>query len=250
MKKYFLITIILILPISLFGNSVQSLFELGNKSYSSKKYADAINYYEQVIDSGYTSATLYYNLGNAYYKLDNIPFALLSYERADKLSDDADIDHNLAIARLKTIDKIEPVKQIFIIDWINSISEWQNANSWSSWSVVFIWLLFIFFSLLIFSRNRTIKKSSFIAMVVSSVLFASCFYFAYTSNQDEYVKKYAILTAPSTYVKSSPDTQSQDLFILHEGAKMQILDRVGDWNKIKLINGEVGWIDRHSFRKI
>ncbi|TNE34661.1 tetratricopeptide repeat protein [bacterium] len=250
MRKIIAIVFAFTIPMALLANSVESMFKSGNNAYEHKKYADAINIYEQIIDSGYTSAELYYNLGNAYYKTNNIAYAILNYERADKLSDDADIDHNLAVARLKTIDKIEPVKQIFIMDWLDSIRDWQNSNSWSSWAIIFVWAVFLFLSLLIYSKNTTFKKASFLGVVTFLILFALTFYFSYSSNQNEYVKKFAILTSPSSYVKSSPDTQSQDLFILHEGAKMQVLDRVGDWNKIKLANGEVGWIDKSSFRPI
>lgn len=250
MRKLIALIFALTLPLTLFANSVESMFKSGNDAYAHKKYADAINLYEQIVDSGYTSAELYYNLGNAYYKTNNISYAILNYERADKLSDDADIDHNLAVARLKTIDKIEPVKQIFIMNWLGSIRDWQNSNSWSSWSIIFVWILFLFFTVLLFSRNTTIKRISFLGILSFLILFVITFYFSYSSNQNEYINRFAILTTPSSYVKSSPDTQSQDLFILHEGAKMQVLDRVGNWNKIKLANGEIGWIDKNSFRVI
>ena len=245
-----IVFLILAVPFTMLGNSVEQLFNSANEAYSNKKYADAINIYEQVIDSGYVSAELYYNLGNAYYKTDNISFAILNYERADKLSDDSDIDHNLSIARLKTIDKITPVEQIFIVDWIDAIRSNHNSIGWSYWSILFVWLTFTFFALLIFNRRTSIKKISFLGIVASLFLFSISFYFAYSANEREYVKEFAILTTPSAYVKSSPDSQSQDLFILHEGVKMEVLDRVGDWNKIRLDNGEVGWIDKSSFRPI
>ena len=244
------IILMLLFPTVMLANSVESLFTKGNEAYKNKKYADAINIYEQVIDSGYVSSELYYNLGNAYYKTDNYAFAILNYERADKLSDDEDIDHNLAIARLKTIDKVEPVEQIFIVEWLDAIRSSLNSGSWSLWAIVFAWVVFALLALLIFSKNTTLKRFSFIGIVTSLLLFVVTFYFAYSSHQNEFVRNFAILTTPSAYVKSSPDSQSQDLFILHEGVKMEILDRVGDWNKIRLANGEVGWIDKSSFRPI
>lgn len=250
MRKLTLILFTLVIPFTMLGNSVEQLFVKANEAFVNKKYADAINIYEQVIDSGYVSAELYYNLGSAYYKTDNISFAILNFERADKLSDDEDIDHNLAVARLKTIDKVTPVEQIFIVDWLDAIRDNLNSAGWSYWSIVFMWAVFTFFAILLFSRSTSIKKISFLGIVTSLFLFSISFFFAYSTNEREYVKQYAILTAPSAYVKSSPDDKSQDLFILHEGVKMQVLDRVGDWNKIRLDNGEVGWIDKSSFRPI
>lgn len=250
MRKLTLLLLILVIPAALFGTTVEQLFNKANDAYANKKYADAINIYEQVIDSGYVSAELYYNLGSAYYKTDNISFAILNFERADKLSDDEDIDHNLAVARLKTIDKVTPVEQIFIVDWLDAIRDNQNSAGWSYWTIIFIWIVFAFFALLIFSRSTSIKKISFLGIVTSLMLFSVSFYFAYSTNEREYVKQFAILTSPSAYVKSSPDDKSQDLFILHEGVKLEVLDRVGDWNKIRLDNGEVGWIDKSSFRPI
>ena len=250
MRKLTLLLLTLVIPTMLLGSSVEQLFTKGNDAYTNKKYADAINLYEQVIDSGYVSAELYYNLGSAYYKMDNISYAILNFERADKLSDDEDIDHNLAVARLKTIDKVTPVEQIFLVEWLDSIRGNQNSAGWSYWTILFMWIVFAFFALLIFSRRTSIKKISFIGIVTSLMLFSVSFYFAYSTNEREYVKQFAILTAPSAYVKSSPDDKSQDLFILHEGVKMEVLDRVGDWNKVRLDNGEIGWIDKSSFRPI
>lgn len=250
MKNLASIILLFIIPFALFGGSNEELFESANDAYANKKYADAINLYEQVIDDGFASAELYYNLGNAYYKTDNIAFAILNLERADKLSDDPDIDHNLAIARLKTIDKVSPVEQIFIVDWLDSVRGTQNSSGWSFWTLLFFWVMFLFISLLVFSRKSAIKKLSLVGILASLMLFVCTFYFAYSTHEREYVKEFAILTTPSAYVKSSPDSQSQDLFILHEGVKMEVLDQVGDWNKIRLDNGEIGWIDKSSFRLI
>lgn len=250
MRNLASIILLFIIPIALFGSSNEQLFKSANDAYANKKYADAINLYEQVIDDGYVSAELYYNLGSAYYKTDNIAFAILNFERADKLSDDPDIDHNLAVARLKTIDKVSAVDQIFLVQWLDSIRDSQNSSGWSYWTLLFFWVMFTFAAVLVFGRKAILKKISLLGIAVSMVLFVSTFYFAYSTHQREYVKKFAILTTPSAYVKSSPDDQSQDLFILHEGVKMEVLDRVGNWNKIRLDNGEIGWIDKSSFRPI
>lgn len=249
MKKIAFI-ILFVIPFALFGSTNEELFKSANDAYANKKYADAINLYEQVIDGGFASAELYFNLGNAYYKTDNIAFSILNYERADKLSDDPDIDHNLGIARLKTIDKVSSVEQIFLINWLDSIRDTQNSSGWSYWTLLLFWIMFAFLALLVFSRKTAIKRLSLLGIVASLILFVGTFYFAYSTHEREYVKEFAILTTPSAYVKSSPDSQSQDLFILHEGVKMEVLDRVGNWNKIRLDNGEIGWIDKSSFRPI
>jgi len=245
-----IIIAILFIPFLLTANSADDLFQQGNEQYSNKQYSDAINTYEQILDNGSGSAELYFNLANAYYKTDNIAYAILNYERADKLSDSEDIDHNLTIARLKTIDKVERVEQIFIVDWIDAIRNLQNSTSWAWWTVGFVWVLFVFAGLLIYSRSTAIKKLSVAVIFATLVMSILLSYLAYSSHQNEYVKKFAILTEQSTYVKSSPDTQSQDLFILHAGVKMQVLDSVGEWRKIRLDNGEIGWVDSGTFTVI
>ena len=245
-----LILSLLFIPFLLSANTADDLFEKGNEQYSNKQYSDAINTYEQILDQGNASAELYYNLANAYYKTDNIAYAILNYERADKLSDNEDIDHNLTIARLKTIDKVERVEQIFIVDWVDSLRGIQNSTSWAWWTVAFVWVLFVFAGVLIYSRSTSIKKLSVAVIFATLLISILTSYLAYSSHQNEYVKKFAILTEQSTYVKSSPDTQSQDLFILHAGVKMQVMDSVGDWRKIRLDNGEVGWVDKTAFTVI
>ena len=151
---------------------------------------------------------------------------------------------------LKTIDKVSSVEQIFLVNWLDSVRDTQNSNSWSYWTLLLFWVMFAFFALLVFSKKSAIKRLSLLGIVASLMLFVGTFYFAYSTHQREYVKEFAILTTPSAYVKSSPDSQSQDLFILHEGVKMEVLDQVGDWNKIRLDNGEIGWVDKSSFRPI
>lgn len=245
-----IILILLLFPVLILAKSPEVLFNEANEAYANKKYADAVNIYEQVLDSGYVSAELYYNLGNAYYKLDNIPFAILNFERADKLSSNEDIDHNLALAKLKTVDKIQEVEKIFIFEWIESVRNYLNSGTWSLITIALFWLFFILLGIMLWVNSKGLKKFLFIDSIITLLFFAFAFYFSYSSFKVDYVDDYGILTSASVYVKSSPDSESQDLYILHEGTKVQVLDEVGDWKKIKIANGEVGWIKMNTFQEI
>jgi tetratricopeptide (TPR) repeat protein len=226
-------------------------FQQGNEAYQSGDYLKAIEYYNQIIDNGYKTPELFYNLGNAYYKLKNIPNAILNYERALKLApDDEDIQFNIRLANLQTLDKIEPLPKVFYQEWWESLSGWHSSGTWSVLMVIFIWLTFIGLAgfLLLYSPFK--RKISFFILILSFVFAVLSYIFAETNYAEETSKDSAIIFSESVYVKSSPDAESTDLFILHEGTKVEVLDEVGTWSKIKLANGNVGWLPQNTIEII
>lgn len=212
-------------------------------AYTQENYAKAIELYEDILKHSGASAEIYYNLGNAYYKANKVAPAILNYERALVLDPgDADIRFNLEMAKQKTVDKIEPVGEFFLARWFGSV---QNLGAVDSWAMLGIgcFLLFIVSLLLFFfSRWRRTKKLGFyfafifLALVIITNIFAS-------NQKDEIVNRnQAIVFTPTVTVKSSPDASGTDLFVLHEGAKVFIKSKLGEWNEIELENGNVGWM--------
>ena len=231
---------------TLHAESPVGLFTIGTDAYKAKNYQQAIDAYQKLISEGYRSADLYYNLGNAYYKTGQISQAILNYERALRITpSDEDIRFNLKLANLKTVDRIIPVPQLSIV------TKWQNfvasrcSRTWAILSIVSIWLALVAFTLYLFVDN--IRKVGFYAGGV--LLFFALFfsYFSYTQHQSEYGACHAILTSSNAYVKSAPDASGTDLFIIHEGVKLNILDRVGEWSKVRLADGKVGWVEQSAF---
>jgi tetratricopeptide (TPR) repeat protein len=211
--------------------------------YSKGDFTAAAALYEQALKENGASAKIYYNLGNNYYKAGRIAQSILNYERALLFDPgDGDTRHNLEIARLKTVDKIEPVSEFFLTVWFRLIQDRMSADRWSVFAIVcfvlFIACLFLFF----FTRRIALKKLGFYAGIVLLTLVVAANIFAYNGKQQLTNRRTAIVLSQTTTVKSSPDSSGTDLFILHEGTKVEIKSRLNNWNEIETADGNVGWI--------
>ncbi len=244
MKKQYLFLYFLVF---LFTNSNATnpsvLFKQANKTYRSGDYAKAIELYEQILKSSYSSPSVYFNLGNAYYKQDDFAHAILNYERAKKMnSQDDDVLFNLKMANLNTVDKIEPVPQLFYeIWWQNFINSFET-DKWAKISIVCLWLTFILAILYVFAGSITFRKIWFVSAFFGISGFLMLLFITYSSSTQINSNKAAIIINASAYVKSSPDEKSTNLFMLHAGTRIEILDQLQNWKKIKIANGNVGWI--------
>ncbi|MFC2131934.1 tetratricopeptide repeat protein [Bacteroidota bacterium] len=218
-------------------------FDEANKLYKNGKFPEAVSYYEELVHKGYISSELYYNLGNSYFKLDKISDAILYYERAKRISpDDDDINFNLKIANLKIVDKIGSVPKLFFIEWYESLHGMFSSETWSYFIIIFSWLTFAFLTGYFIIWSINLRKVFFFAAVASIIITLASLVFSIEQNNIEQARDEAIIFTPSVYIKSSPDKESTDLFILHEGAKVKILDQVGKWKKIRIADGNVGWL--------
>jgi hypothetical protein len=226
-------------------------FNRGNELYRAGKYQDASKEYEHIIKQGYSSAGIYYNLGNAYYRNEQLARSILSYERAAQLyPNDPDITHNLKLVYLKTVDRIEPVPEMFFIQWMRAAGSLISPETVRflfilSWVLLFGSLAMMYFIL----RPDILRVARIIFFVsfVSVVLWASML--GIQSFQETTQDK-AIITAQIVTAKSSPDAKSVDAFVIHEGVKVKLTDLVGDWVKITLVDGKVGWIPADQCERI
>ncbi len=219
------------------------IYHQANIAYQEKNYEKAIELYNDLLKEGQFASELYFNLGNAYYKSGNIPRSILNYERALKMDPkDEEAQFNLKIATLKIVDKVDPVPQIFYKRWFDSLTNLLSSNDWSKLFIVLLWFSLIASLMYLFGYSVSLRKTGF----VLSLAFLSLSLFSYLIASKSYSKTHleesAIVMSPSVYVKSSPDLKGNDLFIIHEGIKVELLDELNDWKKIKLINGNVGWI--------
>lgn len=227
------------------------LYHQANIAYQKQDYSTAIRNYEQLIKLNHISADVYYNLGNAWFKSGNVPKAILNYERAKKLSpDDEDISFNLKIASLKVVDKIEAVPQVFYVRWTNSIASAMPGNSWSTVFVISIWLAVGAIAGFFLFRLPVFKKISFILAIVLGGLSVMFYTLASRSYTISYKEKQAIVMEPSVYVKSEPDQKGNDLFILHEGTRVDVIEQLNNWNKIRIPNGTIGWMKQSELEII
>lgn len=233
-----------------FAGDEKNLFEQGNKFYQEKEYAKAIELYDSILKSGYESATLYFNLGNAFFKDGENTKAIINYEKAKKLNPgDEDIEFNLRLANLRVADKIEPLPRILFTKlWAGMIANY-SSGTWAVILVGIIWLAFTFGLIFIFTNNMSTKKISFFSAIFILLFSLFISFIAYSQYQDEQ-KIFAIVFSPNAYIKSAPDEKGVDLFILHEGVKVELKDEVGEWGKIKLEDGKEGWVKREAIENI
>ncbi|NTV82665.1 MAG: tetratricopeptide repeat protein [Bacteroidales bacterium] len=222
-----------------------------NQAYSAADYEAAISQYESVVASGYESSALYFNLGNAYFKLNNIPAAILYYEKAKKLDPtDENIQFNLDLANSRIIDKMEPLPQFFLKSWWLSARNLFTSDQWAKTGVICFILLLISASLFIISSSVMTRKFSFWAGILF-LFFMSVSIILSVSSYREYSRHTtAVIFTPTVTVKSSPNENSVDLFVIHEGTKVYITDLVEGWSEVRLSNGNMGWIMTEHYRPI
>lgn len=212
--------------------------------YSDADYDRCISEYESILASGMESSTLYYNLGNAYFRTGNMPKAILNYERSLKVDPtNQDARHNLEFAKEKIVDMIEVPQPMFISRWWSSVRNVASADVWSYISIALFSLLVISLLCYIFSKVLWFRKLGFAVAVVSLIFSAVTFTLAYQQNSIQTDNSHAIIFAPTVTIKSTPDVSGTDLFILHEGTKVKILQYVGSWAEIATEDGSIGWID-------
>ncbi|MGL5958662.1 MAG: tetratricopeptide repeat protein [Phocaeicola sp.] len=218
--------------------------EAGDNAFVQNDFKGAIAIYEQILETQGVSAEIYYNLGNSYYKDNEIAKAVLNYERAHLLDpSDKDILFNLELARAKTVDKVTPQPELFLVTWYNAIT---NSLSEKSWSILGITLFLSFIaslSIYLFGRSRTIRKIAFIGASLSLPICLLANLFAYHQKGELLNQKSAIIMEPSVTVRSTPNGSGTELFILHEGRKVTIKDNsMKAWKEIELEDGNAGWI--------
>ena len=218
-----------------------------DSAYAHNDFASAIQLYESLLKEKGESADVYYNLGNSYYKMDDLAKAILNYERALLLNPgDNDIRFNLEMARSKTVDKVNPPSEMFFVSWYKSLANLMGADGWAKCGVGSFVLLLIALALYIFGKQLVLKKAGFIASVVFLLVVVFANIFAARQKDALVDRKNAIIIAPSVTVKSTPNESGTDLFILHEGRKVGITDNsMKEWKEIRLEDGNVGWVPRH-----
>ncbi len=245
--KATVLLLLLFLPLS--GHAVTKAE--ADSAYIRGQYQQAIKDYEMLLKQG-ASADLYYNLGNAYYRSENITRAVLNYERALLLSPgDRDIRFNLQIARAKTIDKIVPESEMFFFTWYRSLVNLMSVDAWAWTALIALALLIVLLLVYLFSERIWLRKIGFFGGFVLLILFALSNLFAWQQKQDLLFRKGAIVISPSVTVKSTPAKNGTDLFILHEGTKVSITDgTMKGWMGIRIADGKEGWIESNMIEEI
>ncbi len=250
MKIFLSILLLLSLSVANAGDNA-ILLEEANKVYNEGSYGQAIELYEKVLENGYTSAEVYYNLGNAFFKQNNFAAAILNYEKAKKIEpNDEDINFNLKIANNRIVDKIETVPELFYLQWWNSLIYALTVDQWGWTGLISFFLLLVMALIFLLSRIVWLKKLSFWFGLLFLLISISTYALANQKFNSFRKDHEAIVFTPTVTVKSSPSESSIDLFVIHEGTKVELTDNLGDWYEIKIANGSVGWIKNDDIEKI
>lgn len=231
--------------------NVDTLTAEGNRHYMSRNYNLAVKCYAEVIRRGYASVDVYYNLGNANYKLGNNADAILFYEKALLLKpNDEDIKQNLALVNARIIDKIETIPDFFVKRWIRFFQGLLNPDGWATLSLVIFIIALSSFAFYAMSNRSSLKKAGFTLGVILMLFCLAGLLFMYKRMQQIAEHDSAIIMIPSVNARSSPDEQSTNVFVLHEGTKVALTDSVQRWKEIRIANGNKGWVPEEALEEI
>lgn len=229
----------------------EALFTKGNSQYAKAQYKDAAQSYEGVLNEGYKSAEVYFNLGNTYYKLGEMAPAILYYEKAHKITPgDQEISLNLQLANSKIADKIDAIPEFFLAKWWKSFVLFFSAQALSVLAVVFLLLGFTLLIVYLFAISVSVKKPAFYTGVVILALGLLSVFIANVQSGYLNSSSQAIVFNSTVNVKSSPDDKSKTLFVIHEGTKVTIKQNDDNWIKVELPNGNIGWIETVAVKEI
>ena len=220
-------------------------------AYGKGNYEEAITLYEEVLKQG-ESAELYYNLGNAYYRTNDITRAILNYERSLLLNPgDADTNFNLQMARSKTVDKIAPESEMFFVTWYKWLVNCLSVDGWAYLALVALALAIVLALVYLFGQILWLRKFGFFGGILLLVLFLLANLFAWQQKQALLNRHEAIIMESPVTVKSTPSDGGTDLFILHAGTKVRVVDdSMNDWKEIRLPDGKQGWLEKKQIEMI
>ena len=237
--------LIFILSLSICSQSIASehMFNQGNKQYTDENYSAAISLYDSILTSGSESSELYYNLGNCHYKTNDWANAIWHYEKSLQLNNNNKTIHNLELAKLKIIDRIEPLPQLFYKKWWSNLTQTLSTQVWQT---LFLSVISFIFILQLISQFTSIK-SKLITKIFSAIT-VIILLLTQTSYYNNFTKEEAIIFSETIIVNSAPTFNSTNLFTLHAGTKIEIIDVIGDWINIKIANGNSGWIEYQSIK--
>jgi len=245
------IKIIFILIISSFSilnaQDLETRFNLANKAYADGEYFQAIEIYSGIINEGIESGEVYFNLANAYYKVNDLGRAILYYEKARKfIEGDPALEQNIKLAQLRIVDKIEPIPELFIIEWWSYLIHIFSLDTWL-WSNLFIFSILMLMIIFQFLYSRQFLKN---LIGTTTVLFLLVFIITLSVTYEFETTKFGVILEEKVSVVSEPDSDGTEVFILHEGTKVKINRNLDNWMEISIPDGKIGWLKQTSLEII
>ena len=248
MKK--LLYLLLFFSTAVFAQET-SLFEEANAAYAEGNYEQAIEKYNEILENGETAVAVHYNLANAHYKLNHVAPSIYHYEKALQLAPrDEDVRNNIVFAQNMAMDAIEETPQSQFSSWIRSGYTLFSISGWGWMGVIFMLLFAALFLAYYFSSKPVLKRSFFIASLFCIVLAIASVFMGYSRQNFEENQDHAIIFSEEAEVLSEPNPRGSEVFVLHEGTKVEVLEDFQGWSKIELANGNQGWIQQEAFKRL
>ena len=255
MKKMLLILLAVATAGQIFAagaeKTAEEIWVQANEAYTQGDYAKGVQGYESIRRMGFAGAKVYYNLGNAYYKMNRVGPAILNYNKALRLAPaDGDVRHNLAVAGASVKDRIDVVPEFFLKTWLRSLMRRAGSNAWAAWSLVFLAAGLALALVYLLASRLGWRKAGFYGGAVCIALFIVSLVFSSVERREILYPDEAVIMLAAAPVKSSPDNNSKDIFVLHEGTKVRVTGALGDWREIVVADGNKGWILSRSLETI
>lgn len=229
----------------------EQIWDEANTAYVNANYRHAIELYHSIEERGVASAKLYYNMGNAYFKTDNMGRAILYYNKALRLAPgDQDIRYNLDVANSYTKDRIQVVPELFLTRWIRTARQMISGNAWAVLSLVFFAVMLFAVMVYLLVQSLLFRKIGFFAAIVSLLMFVVTTSFAVAERRQATSPSEAIVMSASESVKAAPEKGATDMFVLHEGTKVRVGDRVESWIEVTIADGNKGWLEERAIEMI
>ena len=231
--------------------SAEELWAKANEAYNQAAYAEAENDYRAILEMGLSSAKLYFNLANTLFKQEKLGEAILYYNKALRLAPaDEDIRHNLEYAENSTKDSIEQIPEFFLTSWVKALRNMMSCDGWTLLSILLFAVTLASALVYLLAQRIATRKTGFYIMALGAVLFIVTTLFAYNEREAIVNHNEAIVMSSAVSVKSSPDRAATELFVLHEGTKLSIGERMSDWVEVRIADGRKGWIERSRIAEI
>jgi tetratricopeptide (TPR) repeat protein len=233
------------------GQEKNTTFENANAAYNAGQFEKAVMLYKQILETGEHSAELYFNLGNSYYRLNQVGESIFYFEKAKQLQPtDEDINVNSSYAQNMAIDAVEVLPKSQVTQLKDSIIELFSQEGWAYFIVLLAWLLVLFWGLYLWNKIPFIKRTFFVSSLVLALFLIGSLFIAVIKSANTADTTYGILFNEKMEVWAEPNSRAEVLFLLHEGTKVQMLDELQDWQKIRIANGSEGWIKNAKVRSL